>query len=231
VIYCDAPRQALGKAWDGFDVRVLTRRSHLEAFFPVFLQFLLRLTPILWRTRARVWMSLDGPPLLWLALWGRLRGREVVYDSHELLLETPLVQGRPSRRLLWTCWENGGFALIRKVVTVSPAILDKLKERHPRVAFYLLPNMPFLGPAPVERKLPSADRVDLVFQGGLRVATGLPELFAAMKIRPRFRLDVYGSGPEEERLRASARAEGVEERVDFRGSVPFEQLPGLLVPA
>jgi glycosyltransferase involved in cell wall biosynthesis len=239
VIYCDRPHHPLGAAWDGFDVRVLTRDSHLKRFFPVFAEFLFRLTPVLWRTRAKVWISLDAPPFFWLALWGKLRGRTVVYDSHELYLETPLVLNRPSRRLFWTLWENGGFALTRRAITVSPAIIDRLRTRHPHLQYYLLPNMPYLrtgphtflppiAPPPALSASPGAPAVHLVFQGGLRMATGLPELFTALATRPALRattLDIYGGGPEEASLRAAAHAAGIEARVHFHGSVPFESLP------
>jgi glycosyltransferase involved in cell wall biosynthesis len=240
VIYCDKPLNPLGPAWDGFDVRVLTRESHQARFFPVFLAFLWRLLPVLWGTRAKVWVSLDAPPLFWLAFWGRLRGRRVVYDSHELFLETPLVLNRPSRRLFWTLWERGGFALIDRAVTVSPSIVERLRARHPRVRFHLLPNMPFLDGAreggeraegSPEQAFPEDAPIRLVFQGGLRVATGLPELFTALRARPRFTLDVYGGGPEDSSLRAAAAAAGLGERVRFHGPVPFEVLPAKMAAA
>jgi glycosyltransferase involved in cell wall biosynthesis len=228
VIYCDRPSRAPGPAWAGIEIRVLTRESHQRRFLPVFLSFLFHLTPVLWRTRAEVWISLDAPPLFWLALWGKLRRREVVYDSHELFLETPLVLNRPSRRVFWWLWEGGGFALIRKAVTVSPAILERLRRRHPRVDFYLLPNMPFLSPGVPGDRPPPSRETRLVFQGGLRTATGLPELFTAMKTLPELRLDVYGAGSESGRLAEAARGAEVGERVVFHGAVPFERLPDLL---
>lgn len=240
VIYCDRPLHPLGAAWDGFDVRVLTRESHQQRFFPAFLEFLRRLTPVLWRTRAKVWVSLDAPPFFWLALWGKLLGRTVVYDSHELYLETPLVLNRPSRRVFWALWERGGFALTDRAVTVSPAIVERLREEHPRTRFHLLPNMPILpsGPSgsaafPPSSAPPLSDGpVRLVFQGGLRIATGLPELFTAMAVRPALRattIDVYGGGSEEGALRAAAAPLG--SRARFHGSVPFETLPGKMAEA
>ncbi len=231
VIYCDKPVHALGPAWEGFDVRVLTRESHQRKFFPVFLSFLLRLTPVLWRSPARVWISLDAPPFFWLAFWGKLRRRLVIYDSHELFLETPMVLNRPSRRVFWWLWEQGGFALISKAITVSPAIVKRLRERHPRVDFYLLPNMPFLAPPPSIEKPPIARDLRLIFQGGLRVATGLPELFFAMKSRADSHLDVYGAGTEESSLRQAVRDAGIGDHVVFHGAVPFERLPDLIARA
>lgn len=237
VILCDRPLHPLGRAWDGFDIRVVTRRSHLQGFLPAFVEFLLRVVPHLVRSRARAFVSLDAPPLFWLALWGRLLGRTVAYDSHELYLETPLVLNRPARRRFWTAWEDAGFALIRRCITVSPAIRDRLQARHPHVRFHVLPNMPVRDPAGPRREgaapVPGGP-VRLVFQGGLRVATGLPELFLALRDRPALQactLDVYGGGPEAESLRASARDAGVDGRVRFHGSIPFEELPAKMAQA
>lgn len=227
VIYCDRPLHPLGDAWAGFDVRVLTRASHLQRFFPVFFVFLLRLLPILLRTKAETWIAMDTPPFFWLALWGRLRGRRVIYDAHELFLETPMVRARWTRRAFWSFWENGGFALIRRCVTVSPAILERLKARHPRVRFRLLPNMPSGEPGEIVPP-PKGGPIRLVYQGGLRKASGLPELIAALPARPGIELDVYGGGSEEGVLREAARVSGISDRVRFHGVVPFERLPGLM---
>jgi glycosyltransferase involved in cell wall biosynthesis len=235
VIYCDRPLHPLGSAWDEFEVRVLTRKSHLRGFMPVFLEFLIRLLPVLLTTRAKVWISLDAPPLFWLALWGRLRGRTVAYDSHELFTETPMVLNRGSRRLFWTAWERLGFALIRRAMTISPPILERLSARHPHVKFHLLPNMPFRDERPVSKSgdLPDEGEgpVKVIFQGGLRVHTGLQELFEAMRARPRFHLDVFGGGTEEAVLREGARRLGIAERVRFHGSVPFQELPAPMAAA
>ena len=231
VIYCDKPAHLPGPAWDDFEIHVLTSESHQRRFFPVFMSFLRRLTPVLWNSPAKVWISLDAPPLFWLAFWGKLRGRTVVYDSHELFLETPLVLNRPSRRMFWWLWERGGFAFISKAITVSPAIVARLQKRNTGVDFYLLPNMPFLTPPNLMKRPPLSEGVRLVFQGGLRVATGLPELFVAMMLHPGFSLDVYGAGTEDSKLREAAHREGVEKKTVFHGAVPFEMLPDILAQA
>lgn len=227
VIYCDRPPHPLGEAWTGFDVRVITRASHLHRFFPVFFVFLLRLLPILLRTKAETWIAMDAPPFFWLALWGRLRGRRVIYDSHELFLETPMVRARRTRRAFWRLWENGGFALIRRGVTVSPTILKRLRSLHPRVRFRLLPNMPSGEPGEII-PAPEDGPIRLVYQGGLRKASGLPELIAALASRPGIELDVYGGGGEEGNLREATRVSGISDRVRFHGVVPFDKLPGLM---
>jgi glycosyltransferase involved in cell wall biosynthesis len=230
VIYCDKPLHPVGPAWEAFDIRVLTGESHARRFMPVFFAYLLRLSPVLWTTRARLWISLDAPPLFWLAFWGKLRGRTVVYDSHELFAETPMVRDRPLRRLFWNAWERGGFARIRRAITISPTVLERLRAKNPAVRFHLLPNMPIRAREPVEPAgkpaFPARGEapVRLIYQGGLRAAAGLHEVLEALKTRPEYTLDVYGGGGEERALRARAGAEALAGRVRFHGSVPFEAL-------
>jgi glycosyltransferase involved in cell wall biosynthesis len=70
-----------------------------------------------------------------------------------------------------------------------------------------------------------------VYQGGLRKASGLPELMAALRDRPGIVLDIYGGGSEAGPLKESAREAGLAERVIFHGVVPFEELPGKMAGA
>lgn len=222
VIWCDRPATPPGPAWAPFRIEVLTAASHYRGFLKAFVPFLLRLAPKVLTRPGRVWIALDCPPLFWVALLGRLRGKTVVYDSHEIFLETPLVRSRLSRRLFWRFWHDGGMALISRMIAVSPLCADFFRERYPGKRIFLLPNAPLASPPPAAPK-PSLDGgARLIFQGGLRVATGLAETFRALRDRPDFRLDIYGSGPEEAALRREAEPLG--DRIRFHGVLPFSEL-------
>lgn len=225
VILCDKPRHPLGRAWDGFDIRQITSVSHLDRFGIAFLLFHLRLVFALLTTRSRIWISLDCPPLLTLALLGKWRGATVIYDSHELFTETPMVLSRPSRRRFWTFWHNAGVSLVSHVIAVSPACLKWFARRYPHHQLLLLPNAPLLRTdLPVAAPPAAGEKPRLFFQGGLRVASGLSETFAAMRALPGWSLEAYGDGPERRALQDSAKQAGVDQRVTFHGQVPFEAL-------
>jgi glycosyltransferase involved in cell wall biosynthesis len=226
VILCDRPLRPLGEAWSGFAIRILSQASHLEHFARAFAVFHLRLAFVLLFTRAKVWVALDCPPLLTLAVMGRLRGATVIYDSHELFTQTPLVLSRPSRRRFWTFWHDAGLKLTRRVIAVSPTCVQWFHRHYPGHQVFLLPNAPSLrDDAQVAQKPHDAPR--LTFQGGLRVASGLRETFVALAGAPAlaaFTLDIYGDGPERKNLEAAARHAGVTPRLVFHGQVPFEAL-------
>jgi glycosyltransferase involved in cell wall biosynthesis len=223
VVLADRPLRAMGPAWDGVTVRFLTRQSHFRGFVRAWAEYLIRVTPILLADRSAAWIVADGTPLFWAALLGRLRGKRVVYDARELLLETPTIRDRWTRRLAWGAWLKLGEALCGPLLTVSPGLQAAYRAAHPGRAVHLLPNAPELKPAPPARTL-GAGPVRLLFQGALRVGTGLGDLLPALALAPRYELDVYGDGAEAAALKASAAALGLGERVRFHGSVPFEAL-------
>lgn len=222
-VLADRPLRPMGTAWDGIAVRCLTRRSHFRGFFRAWAEYLWRATPILLSDRSRAWIVADGAPLLWAALLGRLRGKRVVYDARELLMETPTIRNRWTRRLAWGAWLGLGEALCGPLLTVSPGLQRAYRAAHPRRPVHLLPNAPELKEAPPARSL-GAGPVRLLFQGALRPGTGLGDLLPALALAPRYELDVYGDGAEAEALKARAAALGLAGRVRFHGAVPFEAL-------
>jgi glycosyltransferase involved in cell wall biosynthesis len=223
LILCDQPRQTLGPAWQGFAIRKLTSVSHLDRFGLAFALFHIRLAGILLTTSSALWISLDCPPLLTMAVIGKLRRKTVVYDSHELFTQTPLVLSRPSRRRFWNFWHNTGLSLVRHVISVSPTCVAWFHSHFPGHQLFLLPNAPPLRrEAPLAKAPVSIPR--LVFQGGLRVASGLPETFIAMRSLPQWTLDIYGNGPERASLTLAAKQAGLTDRTVFHGQIPFEAL-------
>jgi glycosyltransferase involved in cell wall biosynthesis len=226
IIYCDQPRKPLGAAWAGFDIRILSRISHLESFARAFTIFHFRLFFTLLFTRAKIWIALDCPPLLTLALVGRLRGATVIYDSHELFTQTPMVLSRPSRRRFWTFWHDTSLKMIRRIIAVSPTSVQWFDRHYPGHQIFLLPNAPPLRTDFLLATSPQGTP-HIVFQGGLRVASGLSETFTALfklPVNSNFSLDIYGDGPERQRLEEASRRAEVDSRVVFHGQVPFEML-------
>jgi glycosyltransferase involved in cell wall biosynthesis len=235
MILCDKPKHALGQAWNPFTVHLMSPVSHLQGFFKAFFLFHIRLAFTLLFTRSRIWIALDCPPLLTLALIGKVKGATVIYDSHEIFLETPMVQSRPSRKWFWTFWHDTGLHFIHRIVAVSPSSVAWFRARYPGHTIYLLPNAPILqkeapwAQAPTAPTYPvstavAVPSIRLIYQGGLRVASGLMETFQAIKGLPQYSVDIYGDGPERVNLTSAVQEMGLENRVCFHGHIPFEAL-------
>jgi len=235
-VLCDRPLTPLGPEWSRFRIHILTPESHYRGFLKALAAYLLQVTPILLSTRSPVWIVEDGTPLFWAALLGRLRGKKVIYDAREILLETPMIRDRPSRRFLWSLWLGAGMALIRQMTTVSPLFLKHYRARYPGKEILLLPNVPGAasredsaedqetGSRSGSGKPPLAPTVHLLYQGALRPGSGLRQVLTAIAAAPEYAVDIYGFGPEEKGLRELAKNLGLADRVVFHGAVPFASL-------
>lgn len=236
-IYCDRPRKPLGSAWSGFDIRILSQASHLESFARAFAFFHFRLFFTLLFTRAKIWIALDCPPLLTLALVGRLRGATVIYDSHELFTQTPMVLSRPSRRRFWTFWHDASLKLVRRIIAVSPTSVQWFDRNYPGHQIFLLPNAPQSRTDGSMAMPPVAQTsIRLIYQGSLRTGSGLAETVSALAlphppVLAATTLDIYGDGAERQNLEAVASNFGLLSRIRFHGQVPFESLQAPMVAA
>lgn len=74
----------------------------------------------------------------------------------------------------------------------------------------------------------SSKAVTLVTTSRLVRKNGIDTVIQALPLLPQAHFVVYGSGPEEGRLRALTKEMGVEDRVEFRGYIGHEEMPAAL---
>ncbi len=115
----------------------------------------------------------------------------------------------PSRAHIALCTELRGF---EEKVQVIPFGID---ERRWEIV-----------PPPPPGNPPRA-----LFIGHLQAFKGVDFLLRALELVPDLRLDIVGSGPQENRLRTLARALAVEDRVKWYGEYPDEDLPRRMADA
>jgi glycosyltransferase involved in cell wall biosynthesis len=166
---------------------------------------------------------------LFFATFGNERGPELP------LVATPHYHGASASgvrdRLLSVYRPLGGWALGRadSVVAVSEWERQQLK-RDFGVDARVIPNgldvARFSGATPLTR-----DRPYLLSVGRLEAYKGVQHAIRALTALPDYDLVVAGSGPYADDLRRVARDTGVIDRVDFRGYVADEDLPGLYAGA
>jgi glycosyltransferase involved in cell wall biosynthesis len=223
VVLCDKPHTRPGPAWEGYNVKILSRYSHRERFMRTFIEYLFRLAVYLVFTRSMFWIVEDCPPLFLVALLGRLRKRTVIYDAHEIFTESPELENRPVKKRFWSLWQNSGIRLVNKIIAVSPDFIEYFRSRFPEKGFYYLPNVPLRG-RPISSR-PSRERFVLIYLGFLRTENSLKALITAMAFRTEYELIVVGDGPELSTLKQQIGEAGIEDRVQLVGRVPFEKLP------
>lgn len=195
-------------------------------------EYNLRLFFLLFVVRASLFVANDLDTLLPNYLVARLRGKQLVYDSHEFYTEVPELVKRPRVRAVWLAIERWIFPKLAHVLTVNSSIANAYAERYPQrkgEAVAVVRNIPMkrdLGAQPTraELGLPEDARL-LVLQGaGINVDRGAEEAVLAMKDLPGHLLLVIGGGDAWPVLERMVAEHGLQDHVRLLGKMPYERM-------
>ncbi|MBW3613502.1 MAG: glycosyltransferase family 4 protein, partial [Chloroflexi bacterium] len=204
----------------------------------------LRLLRRLVALRPDVLHAHDSNALLPVALAARRCRVPFVYDAHDLWLGRP----RRERGRLSFALHQAWYGLVERVlipraaatITVSPPIVEHLRDRYGLARVALVPNYPELEPAPVTLRtlgsLPGGDRIApdrpiVLYLGGLMGGRGLETLVDAIARTDGPQLVLLGDGLLADPLRARAANLGIGDRVHLLPPVPPAEVIGVAASA
>ncbi len=178
-------------------MRLLFRKGPL-----FYAEYNLRLFFVLLVARASLFVANDLDTLLPNYVVARLRGKQLVYDTHEFYTEVPELLARPRVRAVWLVIERWIFPKVEHVMTVNRSIASAYSERYQQRkgdAIAVVRNIPMrrdLGPQPTRAELGLPEGVKLlVMQGaGINIERGAEEAVLAMEELPDHLLLVIGGG-------------------------------------
>ncbi len=199
-----------------------TRRMRLlfESGKWFYLEFNFRLFWFLLFRRCHVFWANDMDTLLPNWMVARLRGRRIVYDSHEYWTEVPELINRPGTRRIWLWLERRLFPRVDSAATVNQSIADIYADLY-QLPVHVIRNVPLRKPEAPLRDTPGNI---LIYQGALNVGRGLELMVDAMAFLPEHTLWLVGGGPLEEELRKRVEEKGVGERVKLWGWTHYSKL-------
>lgn len=156
----------------------------------------------------------------------------VIYDSHELALETHSVHDRKWVKAVWGWIERRNIGSAAAIITVSDGIADELQKRYgledrPTV-IRNFSNKPTTEPENNGIPLPSTTKFTGVYQGMLQKGRGLPELIKAISLAPDWGLMICGDGPLRPSLEQLIAGLNLSDRVFFTGMLSQEKLRGVV---
>ena len=188
----------------------------------------LRLFFLLLFSKATLFLSNDLDTLLPNHLAARIRGKMLVYDTHEFYTEVPELAERPMVRAVWLWIERRIFPELRTVITVNDSIANAYGERYGN-AVHVVRNIPMkrdLGPLPSRAAIGlPRDRFILVIQGaGINVQRGAEEAVLAMSALPECLLLVIGGGDAWPVLERLVHENKLQDRVRLMGKMPYERM-------
>ncbi|HOY30155.1 MAG TPA: glycosyltransferase [Flavobacteriales bacterium] len=204
-------------------MRLLFRKGPL-----FYAEYNLRLFLLLLFARFNLVVANDLDTLLASYLAARLRGREIVYDSHEFYTEVPELVQRPRVRKVWLAIERRIFPKLRHIITVNDSIAAAYKERYGN-SLSVVRNIPMpreLGSLRSREELGlPPDRFILMLQGsGINVQRGGEEAVEAMQQLPECLLLIIGGGDAWPVLEQLVRTHQLHDRVRMLPRMPYEQM-------
>ncbi|QHL86788.1 glycosyltransferase [Nibribacter ruber] len=183
-----------------------------------YLEFNLRLFFWILRAPVDILGIVDADTALSGVLAAKVRRLKVTYDAHELFPQMPEVVNRPLVKKIWSWCERLAFKGADQTYTVSASLAEYFQNQYQRPVA-VVRNMPFqVEMLPMPQQPPY-----FIYQGALNVGRGLECLLHALQ-GTEARLMICGTGPLEQELKNLAKQLQVEDRVQFMGNVPPEQL-------
>jgi glycosyltransferase involved in cell wall biosynthesis len=179
-----------------------------------------------------------------------LRGKQCVYDAHELYSETPEVTRRPMIRKVWLAVEKFIVPRVKYRYTVSQSVADEFEKRY-GTKFELIRNLPFLSEKLIvnsEKFTQSLSTINyplstihyplsiihyklstkiILYQGNLNEGRGLEASVEAMQYLENAELWIVGDGDLMPILRGMVMDLKLENKVKFWGYVAPKDLPAI----
>jgi glycosyltransferase involved in cell wall biosynthesis len=176
--------------------------------------------------KADIFLANDLDSLLANYLASALKGKPLVYDSHEFFTEVPELLERPVKRAIWQRIERAILPKLNHAYTVceSIAVVYRNKYGAPFRVVRNLPHREELIIVPHEKSLATDDRKIILYQGALNIGRGLEYAIKAMQYINDARLLIAGDGDITLPLKQLAADLELADRVSFLGKIPLEEM-------
>lgn len=158
----------------------------------------------------------------------KIKGFELIYDSHEYYCGVPELENRPKIQAIWRRIECWIFPKLTKVYTVNQSIATLYQKEYNlplKVVRNIAPKLDSQYLAEQRVDWPYADKKVIVLQGaGINVQRGAEEAVEAMQFVPNAVLLIIGSGDVLPLLKSMVKKLKLEEKVFFKGRMPYLEM-------
>ncbi|QGY42993.1 glycosyltransferase [Maribellus comscasis] len=184
--------------------------------------FNLRLFCFLFFSKTDVLLAndLDTLPANFLA--SKIKGKSLVYDSHEYFTEVPELINRPQIQKIWKQLEQKIVPKIKYAYTVCNSIAQIYSEKY-GTAFKVVRNVPFAGSVSAN-SLKGNNGKTVLYQGAVNVGRGLKQAILAMEEMEGVKLIIAGDGDIKPELEKLVREKKLENKIQFTGRLSIEEL-------
>ncbi len=149
----------------------------------------------------------------------KLKGAELIYDSHEIFCEVPELQNNPKKKRIWEKLEGRIVPKLKYCITVNQSIANWFYNKY-KVKFNVVRNItnPLLLKSELTRqdlKLPIDTKLIILQGAGINVDRGAEELIESMQYVDNAILLIVGGGDVIETLKDNCKKLNLESKVIF----------------
>ncbi len=168
--------------------------------------------------------DLDTLPANFMA--SKIKNKPLVYDSHEYFTEVPELINRPRVKKVWEWLEKQMVPKIKTAFTVCNSIARIYEEKY-GTPFKVVRNIPVA--AEIHSKTEENDKAEkiILYQGAVNIGRGLEQAILSMNNIQNARLIIAGSGDILTKLQNLVICENLQNKVEFKGRLPLEELEKL----
>ena len=158
----------------------------------------------------------------------KIKNKALVYDSHEYFTEVPELINRPKTQRIWLWLERKMVPRIKYAYTVCNSIANVYSEKY-GTPFKVVRNIPLAIKYPVLKKDNSTKII--LYQGAVNIGRGLEQAILSMKFIDGAKLIIAGDGDIKSQLESLVEKENLQDRIDFTGRLPIDELAKLTLQA
>jgi glycosyltransferase involved in cell wall biosynthesis len=163
--------------------------------------------------------SNDLDTLLACYLASKIRGKRLIYDSHELFTELPELHKSQVKKQIWESIEKRILPSIKHSITVCHSISEYYKAKY-KISMAVVRNIPNLRTTDIENlDLEIPNKKIIIYQGALNKGRCLENVLHAMTMVTDGYLIIIGDGDLAEELKELTIELNVTDRVRFLGKI------------
>ena len=213
-------KSRLVKPYRSCKMRLLFKRS---AFF--YAEFNIRLFLKLLFSRADVFYANDTDSLLGVGVAAWLRGKQFVFDGHELFPDVPELVDKPLVRSVWRAIERVFIKRAALCITVNESLAREYRRRY-GVEFTVVRNLSAVSGqlSAVSSQQSAVSDTVLLYQGAVNRGRCVKEVIDAMEFLQDCRFVVAGGGDLLDEMKRYAAGKPYASRIVFTGRLRPEVL-------
>jgi len=172
--------------------------------------------------------DLDTLPAAYFA--SKIRGKEIIYDSHEYFTEVPELVNRKHIQRVWELFEKFIFPKLKRVITVNKSIADLYEKKYKNKVFVIRNIPPSYEISPIEKKsrkelgLPENKKIIIIQGTGINIDRGAEEACLAMQYIDNAILLIIGKGDAFPSLKKIVSSLQLQDKIIFKDRMPSEIL-------